>query len=286
MPFSLSSSSASAAGHSPTIQLSPIQALLVIIMCSATTLLVSQTLSYAESSSTAATAAHALLPPAPYPELDPSSSSRAASSSSSSSWASSNARDALSGPGTGQRRAITAAVSGGGTSSSGGRARASNKRLPTSSSASAEGRDRGYPKRSDPGNSLRRFHDDIKMRGRTYLDGMEAQQADALGEDLASRSWPDPDITRMDPTLLVTRNGVTNPSVAWLMSFPNRSVICDSMRRRLLAVLAFACLSEPLPSHLPVSSARLSPAQSQRDVVHHSHDKGRVQLHHGNQLRS
>jgi hypothetical protein len=55
--------------------------------------------------------------------------------------------------------------------------------------------------------------------------------------------WPEPDITSLDPALVVTRNGVTHPSVAWLMSFPNRYVSkMDPLSTESLQFAWIACL--------------------------------------------
>jgi hypothetical protein len=79
-----------------------------------------------------------------------------------------------------------------------------------------------FPRRSDP-DSHKLFHDDIKMD--KPWDAMNEKEEETEKED----PWPEPDITALDPTLVVTRNGVTHPAVAWLMSFPNR---CVRMWRR------------------------------------------------------
>jgi hypothetical protein len=76
-----------------------------------------------------------------------------------------------------------------------------------------------FPRRSDP-DSHKLFHDDIKMDKPWDMNDKKEKDEDP---------WPEPDITALDPTLVVTRNGVTHPAVAWLMSFPNR---CVRMWRR------------------------------------------------------
>jgi hypothetical protein len=79
-----------------------------------------------------------------------------------------------------------------------------------------------FPRRSDAG-SHKLFHDDIKMDRPRDVEEEQTGEQDGL--------WSEPDITSLDPSLVVTRNGVTHPSVAWLMSFPNRCV-APYMRRR------------------------------------------------------
>lgn len=83
-----------------------------------------------------------------------------------------------------------------------------------------------FPKRSDV-DSHKLFHDDIKMGKPWDADegepprsiGSEEEENEAAAEE---DPWSEPDITALDPSLVVTRNGVTHPAVAWLMSFPNR----------------------------------------------------------------
>jgi hypothetical protein len=79
-----------------------------------------------------------------------------------------------------------------------------------------------FPRRSDA-DSHKLFHDDIKMDRPWDVEEEQNGEQDGL--------WSEPDITSLDPSLVVARNGVTHPSVAWLMSFPNRCV-APSMRRR------------------------------------------------------
>jgi len=59
------------------------------------------------------------------------------------------------------------------------------------------------------------------LKGRNPVFNDDVKQKRPIAEPEAKR-WPDVDITKLDPSLVVTRNGNTHPFVAWLMSFPNR----------------------------------------------------------------